>query len=238
MLDDQYEVILADTKESIHLHYKLRYQVYCLEKGFEEAKNFPKGEEYDQYDPRSVHFLVREKRTSKWIAALRLILPGKQALPIENLGVIDKEIRNSECMATSAEISRVCRIKNDALFSNQKNINATPETKKVCNENLLIMLSIIRAAIFYGKANGISHIFFLGRPALARLVSRLYIPFQKAGEGCDYKGMRHPYLVTLENIVASISERSPDLAKLMTAESAYRLYSEFDHYKQPLPLAS
>lgn len=238
MLDDQYEVILADTKESIHLHYRLRYQVYCLEKGFEEPENFPKGEEFDQYDVCSTHFLVREKRTNKWVAALRLVMPGKQALPIECLGVLDNEIRNSTVMENAAEISRVCRIKDGVQFTSQNKVNITPIRKTACNENLLIMLSIIRAAIFFGKANGISHIFFLGRPALARLISRLYIPFKKVGKSCEYKGVRHPYLVSLENIVTNIANGSPDIAQLMSAESAYTLYSELNHYKQHLPLAS
>lgn len=238
MLDDQYEVILADTPESMRLHYRLRYQVYCLERGFEEPKNFPKGEENDQYDHRSAHFLVREKRTNKWVAALRLVLPGKQALPIESLGVIDSEIRNSSFMTNAAELSRVCRVKNDFLISSQMKINVTSETKKFCKENSLIFLSLIRAAFYYCKVNEISYVFFLGRPAMARLISRLYLPFKKAGEACEYKGVRYPYLVTVKNFITNIADHSPDTARIMAVEDAYRLYSELSHYKQYLPLAS
>jgi hypothetical protein len=37
MTNNGYEIILADTEESKNIHYNLRYQIFCLEKGFEEA---------------------------------------------------------------------------------------------------------------------------------------------------------------------------------------------------------
>jgi N-acyl amino acid synthase of PEP-CTERM/exosortase system len=37
--------------------YKLRYQVYCIETGFEKPELYPDGIEFDEYDSQSFHYL-------------------------------------------------------------------------------------------------------------------------------------------------------------------------------------
>jgi len=60
MFDKRYEVILADTDEARRVHYRLRYQVYCMEEGFEAHDKFPDRMERDT--PERVAALVR-----RWI---------------------------------------------------------------------------------------------------------------------------------------------------------------------------
>ena len=38
--------------------YRVRYQVYCIECGFENPQNYPNGMEWDKYDPYSIHFIA------------------------------------------------------------------------------------------------------------------------------------------------------------------------------------
>ena len=42
--------LLADNVLARHIHYRLRYHVYCLETNFEDATHFPYGEEQDEFD--------------------------------------------------------------------------------------------------------------------------------------------------------------------------------------------
>jgi hypothetical protein len=45
MVIKNFEVILADDQWSRHIHHQLRYQVFCLETGYEDPAQFPDGEE-------------------------------------------------------------------------------------------------------------------------------------------------------------------------------------------------
>jgi len=111
MFDKRYEVILADTAEARRIHYRLRYQVYCLEEGFEAHDSYPDQMERDSWDNNSVHFLVRSKQSKEWIAAMRLVLQRNEGLPLENLCSIDPRVMPFNHGESAAEVSRIC-IKN------------------------------------------------------------------------------------------------------------------------------
>jgi len=49
---------LEERPELLEASYALRYQVYCLETGYEDASAFPDGLERDGDDAHSVHGLV------------------------------------------------------------------------------------------------------------------------------------------------------------------------------------
>ena len=59
MFDKDFELFLADTDEGIALNQRVRYRVFCLEKGCEDATEFPDGRERDPWDDVSIHFAVR-----------------------------------------------------------------------------------------------------------------------------------------------------------------------------------
>ena len=84
-----YEVVLANTAESKKIHFNLRYQIYCIEKGFEEAKQFPDELEKDEYDDRAVHFLIKHKADQQWVGTFRLIIDKFHDLPISQHAQID-----------------------------------------------------------------------------------------------------------------------------------------------------
>ena len=54
----------ADTPALLDEALRLRYQVYCLETGFEKHAEFASGIEFDQFDLFSVHAMIRHRQTS------------------------------------------------------------------------------------------------------------------------------------------------------------------------------
>ncbi|MFZ2168884.1 MAG: PEP-CTERM/exosortase system-associated acyltransferase, partial [Methylococcaceae bacterium] len=65
-------VISDELKKEV---YKLRYQVYCIETGFESSEQHPDNLEFDEYDQQSVHYLIRHRKSGDYAATTRLILP-------------------------------------------------------------------------------------------------------------------------------------------------------------------
>src|SRR5580704_10802799 len=84
-LDNEVSVELADTPALLREAYRLRYQVYCVERGFEAGQN---GIEYDEYDKFAQHAVVRWQQTGEVVGTVRLILPktpaGGHDFPLEH----------------------------------------------------------------------------------------------------------------------------------------------------------
>jgi N-acyl amino acid synthase of PEP-CTERM/exosortase system len=83
MFDDKYQIIQADTDEARRLHYRLRCEIYCVDRSFENPDNYPSGEEIDEADARSLHFIIVEKATQEWIGVFRVVLSDHEKLPVE-----------------------------------------------------------------------------------------------------------------------------------------------------------
>lgn len=243
MLSDHYEVILADSAEARRIHYRLRYQVYCLEQRWEPEERFPDGEEKDEFDPRAVHFLVRNRFTDEWVATLRVVLPGDESLPIESLNILKESVRGTVPAGCAAEISRVCRPKAALQRELEQGAGARNDLLGGASE---VLLRLLRAAAEYCRDLGISHVYMFCRPAMARMMNRLDIPMKRAGIPSEHRGVRVPYLVDLCTAFAQARAASPILASLLNEPHAYRLHSEIQRrrpavvpaWEQPHPISA
>jgi N-acyl amino acid synthase of PEP-CTERM/exosortase system len=184
-----YEVVLADTEESKKIHFNLRYQIYCIEKGFEEAKRFPDELEKDEYDENAVHFLVRHRADNQWVGAFRLIIDQFQNLPIYQHANIDYA-HQVEPTKTAVEFTRLA-----ILRSFQKLPGKTmgdffdPEFRLVFNA--------IAVGIEYSRKNGSQEIFFFCRPSLARIIKKMGLQCPQIGDKSLFRGLRYPYKFNL-----------------------------------------
>lgn len=236
MFDDDYEVVLADTAESLREHFRLRYLVYCLEHGYEDRRQFPDAQERDAHDSHSSHFLVRCKRTGRWVATLRLVLPETGVLPIQRHGVLDNNTDRLITEGVVAEVSRVCHYRGDL---GHRRLNEGPRRRNPRPDEPGVMFGLMRAAFFYCLERDIEHLLFLIRPAMARLVGRMSIPLRSAGQGCDHRGTRYPYAADLRAAFATVAQDAPDVAAQLRPVLAYRRHSEITRaHELPLLMAS
>ncbi len=237
MFDKRYEVILADTAEAQRIHYQLRYQVYCLEEGFEAHDNFPDHMERDEWDENAVHFIVRSKQSMEWVAAMRLVLPRQEGLPLENLCSVDSNVMPFSHNENVAEVSRICikdtfRRKRQPVADNDDNL-ARPDAdeKAVARQQRYkkseIMLGLFRAASVYSREHNIRNWLFLTTPALARLINQMNIQLIKIGSACLHRGKRFPFMADLKESENRIRRGCSVVEEMFSrSELAYRAFSE------------
>jgi len=236
VFDDEYEVVLADTDESLRAHFRLRYLVYCLDKGYEDPSQFPDAQERDAYDVHSAHFLVRHRQTAQWIATLRLVLPDVGILPIQRHGGLDQHADRLITSGRVAEVSRLCRYCGD---SGKHRLNQGRLRRNARVDDAGVMFALLRAAFFYCLEREIEHLMFLTRPAMARLVGRLAIPLRRVGEACDHRGTRYPYAADLRTALATVARDAPKVAAEIRPVLAFRRHSEISRARElPLLMAS
>ena len=107
-----FDLLPADNDQLREEVFRLRYQVYVVETGFERAEDHPNGLERDAFDTRSDHYLLRHRATGVYAATARMILPDSSAplaaFPIETHCQFHKglEKRDPEERRRLGEVSR------------------------------------------------------------------------------------------------------------------------------------
>lgn len=232
LFDDQFEVVLADDEYSRSIHYQIRYQVYCLEEGFEDRGRFSNQEERDQWDDHSVHFMVRSRQSGEWIAAMRMVIPETGSLPIEQVCDIDPIVMPSFPEKQIVEISRMCIVgayRGKQLVNEPGELPAVSETRATGGRihKSIIMKGLLRAAVRYSQDHDIPFWYFLTTPALARIISRLNVQLIKVGAAYEHRGTRYPFLANIRQVVEQAKKGCPDMvATLQSKAAAYTLFSD------------
>jgi N-acyl amino acid synthase of PEP-CTERM/exosortase system len=247
MLEQEYDFYLADTDAGKNIHYRLRYQVYCLREKFEDPAYYPKSLEQDEYDNDSAHFIVRSRVTGEWLGAMRLIVGPVQKLPLRRFSSVDPANFAGVNLKYVAEASRLCTLLPTAARRNFS-ANATKSCKTVpassCHHNRdalqtsWLAVGLIRAARQYCLKHEIVHCFFLISDPLARMLRRLGMEIEPIGSPCQHRGWRRPYIHNVKTGYQAMTTRSPELYKSFCRPTAYALFSELEDIPEALPLAA
>jgi N-acyl amino acid synthase of PEP-CTERM/exosortase system len=228
MFDDVYEVLIADTPASRAIHHKVRFHVYCRERGYEDAAAHATGEERDGWDDDAVHFVVRERAAGRCVGAMRLILPRTVDFPVETLGCLDPTAR-PRLRRQSGEISRICLIRSPGEWMYGGRAAGTDIGSVPKSRELEVLLGMLRAVKVYAVARGIEWCYVLVSEVFARRLRAVGVVLVPAGTVVEHRGRRTPYLVRLRESAASMRTRSPAVDGLFgRAALAYRHCSDLD----------
>jgi len=227
-----FEEILAVTDETEQEAYRLRFQIYCVERGFEDPETFPDQMEKDEFDERSVHALVRHRKTSLLAGLVRLILPdpnnSNAPFPIElHCGEdFDPDVMSHFNVPRNklAEVSRF------AISKNFKKRAGEPETTSgvssifnYSNDELSkhrrifphISLGLIAMLFYISQQHKITHWYAVMEPSLSRLLSRFGIHFTKIGPIVDYHGRRQPMIACVNDLLQGVHDTNEEFWELI-----------------------
>lgn len=228
MFDHDYEVILADTEAARAIHRKVRYQVYCMERKFETPTAFPLGEEYDPWDAHAAHFIVRQRATMTWVAAVRLVLPVAAMFPVETLQCLTPERVDCPPRRKLAEISRICIIRSSSPYKINPHMNWDYGHVGKSSESE-VLLGMIRTIIIYSLRKGIEYNYILVNEAFARLLSRIGVILHSVGSTIEHRGVRMPYQVNIRETAKHLATKSATIRNLLDRkELAYKPFSLLD----------
>ncbi len=174
----RFRAYLARSEAARRIHFRLRYEVYCRETGFEPAEQHPEGIERDAYDEHAEHFLISHEGRppdARWVGAMRLILPGNQPLPTTANCRLFPEVA-AQSWEPALEVSRLIVR------------GASPE----------VLYHLCQASQEYARRHGYRRMFFLVRPALVRLLRRHGLPIEVCGAPHRHRGTRIPCLAHTE----------------------------------------
>ena len=255
--NDYFEMVPAISDALKKEAYKLRYQVYCIENNFESASQFPDEMEFDDFDPQSIHYLIRHRKSGDYAATIRLILPDannpQKLFPMELHCEIDNvAVMRSINRKHLGEVSRLCvskafkKRKDEAqslapVGSNPQNCSTSVERRSFPHMTLVLIACIIKASY----ENDIHYLYATTEPSLSRFVSVFGIDLIKIGPLADYHGPRLPAVIKIADMLDRVAEKNMDIWDLLTNKGRFfqamprianknLMTAELTHHNRPI----
>jgi N-acyl amino acid synthase of PEP-CTERM/exosortase system len=225
---DYFQLIPANTEELKKEVYRIRYDVYCRELGWEDADDNPGEMEIDQYDQWSHHCLLLHKPSQRFAGCVRLVraVPEKNrpGIPLQAHchNALDPEILDIDALprhsfgeisrlAIRAEFRRRPGEKENPGGTGNKPPSLHPSQRRRFPH---IALGLYLGAASIGLAEGLEGVFAMMEPRLARHLRLTGIRFQQVGKILEYHGPRAPFYINRTGLFANLR---PELLKLLRA---------------------
>lgn len=211
-----FDIAPALDEASKKLVYGVRHDVYCRDLAWEPVRE--NGMETDEYDPHSVHCLLRKRGSMEPVGCTRLILarPDRpnDPLPFEEScsAVLDRALVDPSKLPRNSlgEVSRLAVV---SAYRQRKGEQSSPMTA-VDDENLsssgpmprfpFIPVSLYLAAAAVAQRLGIEHVFVLTEPRLASHFTRIGFDIRPVGGAIEHRGLRVPSLLSSSKVVANL----------------------------------
>jgi len=216
-----FTAVLADTPPLVRAAQSLRYQVYCLERHFEEPDPLSGGLEHDDYDPRSLPGLLYFRHDPEPIGTARLILPVEdgKSLPVHDL-LMTSGVRTSQYFPnqTTAEVSRFSiskefrRRASDAMGAVGFRHSQIAELYTA-----LPCLGLVQTMLRASMSRGITHWTAIMEPKLLRMLATLGIHFHSIGPLVSHHGLRQPSFCSLAEMLQMLVREKPQHWNIVTA---------------------
>lgn len=230
----RFELLDADTPDLLDMVYAVRYQVYCLETGFEDKSRFPDGRESDPFDAHALHGLLVTQKTRRPFGTIRLVLPGpsltaprfplEQAYPdlLASHGYGPDKLAS----ASMAEISRFAiskefkrRLGEASSITGVTDESLRAERAAPVNDRRHfphIILGLFRSLCRLSAQAGLTHWVAVMEAPFLRLIDRFGFKFEPLGEPVEFHGLRQPCVGRIDAMLARIYTKRRDVWEFMT----------------------
>jgi N-acyl-L-homoserine lactone synthetase len=173
-VEEQFGIEIVDTPEQTREVFRLRHQVYCVERGYEPGVD---DQETDEFDARSRHVLLRHVGDGTVVGTVRIIMPNLSDLhdsfPMQRL--CDPWLLRDLPLRTTGEMSRFALSK---------------QRRTGFSQAVLLRLSLWRGIL--QLSGGLTHWLAIVEPSNLRLHAKHSICFDSVGPLVSYHGVRQP----------------------------------------------
>ena len=220
-----FRVIFADTPELREEVYRIRYEVYCRELGFEDANEFPDGLEKDVYDVRSRHCLLQHRSSGLYAGCIRLVFTDpvnpETPFPFEQscAGKLHPEL-GKQVLAHRHLLGEYSRIAVPEQFRRRKgekhtqlgNLESPAIKLEESRQFMHIPFGLYLAGAAIAVSSGLEGVVAMMEPRLARHLKRFGMIYQQVGEIVDHHGSRAPFYCSRNTLFKHLD---PEIRKML-----------------------
>jgi len=210
-----FRTMSADTPDLIRQAQEIRYQVYCVERQFENPTDHPDRREKDKLDVHSVHSLLIHRATGYGLGTVRLVL-FRRDMPSESFAIQRLTPPSvwaaSLPLQTTAEVSRfsISKHSRETLYSLDGDLASERQIGP------LMSLGLIQTLVRMSGKHGITHWCALMEPKLLRMLAAMAIHFKPLGEPVEYHGLRQPCYCHVPTVIERVRRDRPMFWQILT----------------------
>jgi N-acyl amino acid synthase of PEP-CTERM/exosortase system len=225
-----FQIIVADTDELRSRAYKLRYQVYCLEvpNGL-DPKDFPDGEETDEYDCYARQALLVHRPTGLVAGTVRLVLDNDQdplwMFPVE--AQVPELAGSAEFAPVRSKLAEISRFILSSRFRARRYERLYPDGLAVDSSSNPYtdmdhrhiphpILGIFKAGLDLSWDAGVRFWYSAMEPRLHRRLQMFGLDLGGALASIEYHGNRCVYLSYLPDVLAKCRRERLQIWRFLT----------------------
>lgn len=209
---EQFTVTIADTPELRREAFRVRHQVYCVERGYETAVG---DIETDGFDARSHHVLLSRRDTGEAVGTVRVVpLDSREphdSFPLQR--VTAPGLLRHLPLPDTAEISRFSLSKDRRTASGPA--------------GMVMRLCLIQGVVRVFGQQGLTHWCAIMERTLVRLLQATAIHVEPVGPMVEFHGLRQPVTCAMGDMLARVRRERPEVWDILTEGGT--LWSEPDH---------
>jgi N-acyl amino acid synthase of PEP-CTERM/exosortase system len=168
----------------------VRFQVYCNDRKFLSASDYPTGIEQDEFDEFATHLAISGSE-NEILGTARLVHASELGFPLQRYCAADLP---AELLLRTGEVSRLAVLR----AASQRYSQPTSPRHKTRDVALRLYQTIYAVA----KQTGLTHLIAAMEPSLVRICGFFDIPWIPIGPEVDYGGLVRPYLLSLDQFDA------------------------------------
>ena len=218
-----FETRVADCPALIEAAHALRYQVYCVERKFEDAEEHFGGLETDQYDAAAIQGVLFHRPSEQAIGTVRIIQPascGQDGLPIAQLlGENNIDLAKFVHIPDAVEVSRFAISKEfRRRWTDERAIAAgRPLTRlETARQANLPCLSLIQFLLRQCVEQNVLYWTAVMEGTFLRMLARMGIHFTSIGPVVFHHGYRQPCYCYLPTMLEELKFEQPDYWQVIT----------------------
>jgi len=209
---------LVEDMQDLKKLYRLRYEVYCVQKGFLDPADYPDKCETDIFDKHALQFGAFD-HSGHALGTLRLIKNSEAGFPMLThckINVLEDVLQKSGEISRLAVSKMIRKRVGDGEYGmavdggmlDEKPKSLTQHNKRQHRPDIVV--GLYKSLYQESKRAGISHWLAVMEPGLLKLLKRFYFNFEPIGPEVDYYGIVRPYMVSLESIEDQVYHSSKD----------------------------
>ena len=218
-----FDTRVADQPSLTRAAHQLRYQVYCLERKFENADEHAGGLEIDQFDRHAIQGVLFHRPTDRAIGTVRIIPPGlcgDGGSPIEQmLRAHNVELSEFVDIADSVEVSRFAISKEfRRRWTDECAIAAGHPLSRLdmARQANLACLSLIQFLVRQSVERRVLYWTAMMEATFLRMLARMGIHFTPIGPVVFHHGFRQPCYCYLPAMLERLRFEQRDYWEVIT----------------------
>ena len=218
--------------------FRMRYEVYVDEFGFEDEADHPDGLETDEYEKESIHFACLNE-TDSVVGTIRLVLHSDKGFPIEHATKLNFTGEKPEPDKTG-EISRLTvskglrRRKEDGMYGVESYLkkkeggvlpdDGTIPKKMAGRKNPIIVLGLYQVMLQESLRQELTHWYMITEKKIFYALKKYGFLFHQIGDPVQYHGERIPYFADIYELLVNLKQTDAGMYDFLLAglEEAYR----------------